>query len=210
MVPLLSRSESSRESGSSCSSISVSVSVSGSVSGSGSSVSSASVGGSVNAREVTRLEATDSAPDLESRRYLRSSAVCFRSCLSSVRLMASREAFVISRSWTLRSRRALATSSLRETSKRDFVGLCASGGNAPPSRSSASSRRSSATCSIDAIVMAGWGNPGLNGGDCGAVSDCGGGMENRAMAKGSAATVLAVLLRLPPASLDAGSTLPLR
>lgn len=49
----------------------------------------------------------------EARRSRRSSSFCLRISRSSVRLMASREELLISRSRTLRSRRALAASSLR-------------------------------------------------------------------------------------------------
>jgi hypothetical protein len=93
--------------------------------------------------ETARLpiEAMLNRPDRESRLKRRISAVCLRSCLSSVRLMASRLAFVISRSWTLRSRRALTTRSVRSFScEGDFVGeFCESG-----VASSSSSAKSSA------------------------------------------------------------------
>ncbi len=54
-----------------------------------------------------------SAVRREARRSRRSSSFCLRISRSSVRLMASREELLISRSRTLRSRRALAASSLR-------------------------------------------------------------------------------------------------
>ena len=82
--------------------------------------------------EALRIEADvamDRRPERLSRRYRRSSAVCLRISRSSVRFIAARDEFVISRSRTLRSLRALAASSFMCSIEWPaLVGLCSSNG----------------------------------------------------------------------------------
>lgn len=66
--------------------------------------------------------------------------------------MASREALVIWRSWTLRSRRALATSSLAGSPEEDFPGLCTSDRDSSAEWDSSLSGSSSAAWIMEANV----------------------------------------------------------
>lgn len=130
--------------------------------------------------------AEERRPALDNLLNRLNSLVCFRSCRSSVRLMASREALVICKSWTFRSRLALATSSFRGSLPVDDLGLVKPETMLSLSSGSAWSASSSAACSTDAMER-----PGLlklRGDGKGEVA---GGLEAITLAtEGGSATVL--------------------